>query len=186
MKFKWYKIPLDTEVEIVNKDSRYFRRRGRLGTEDSYGHLGCNVHFENEDGDVFCWDEFLPTQNILDLSKLNVENLAQIFNQNYLYETNRIVVYIGKFTNEDIETAYKNLVKQLASGECNCSKAEYVLALLKEMQKYDAEEIKEPIGEMITFVQWWVKGLRKHVTKDMKDKRYFETEHFKIDFVELD
>lgn len=185
MKFKWYKIPLGTEVEIVNKDSRYFRRKGRLGAEEP-GHLGCNVRFEDGLVDVFCWDELLPTQNILDLSKLNVESLAQIFNQNYLYEANRVVIYIGKFTNEDIETAYKNLVKQLASGECNCNKAEYVLALLSEMRRYDAEEIKEPIGEMITFIQWWVEGLRNHVTKDMKDKRYFETEHFKIDFIELD
>ena len=54
------------------------------------------------------------------------------------------------------------------------------------MQKYDAEAIEDPIGEMITFIQWWVEGLRNHVTKDMKDKRYFETEHFKIDFIELD
>lgn len=185
MKFKWYKIPLGTEVEIVNKDSKYFRRRGMLEAEEP-GHLRCNVYFENGDEDIFCWDEFLPTQNVLDLSKLKVENLSQIFNQNYLYETNRIVVYIAKFTNEDIETAYKNLVEQLASGECNCGKAEYVLALLSELRRYDAEEIKEPIGEMITFVQWWVEGLRNHVTKDMKDKRYFETEHFKIDFVELD
>ena len=184
MKFKWYKIPLGTEVEVVNKDSIYFRIRGKLGAEDP-GHIGCIIRFENED-DVFCWDEFLPIQNILALDKLDVETLSQIFNQSYLYETNRVVVYLGKFTNEDIEQAYKNLLEQLASGECKYSKAEYVLALLSEMQKYDAEAIENPIGEMITFIQWWVEGLRKHVTKDMKDKKYFETEHFKIDFIELD
>lgn len=32
MKFKWYKIPLGTEVEIINKDSRYFRRKGILAS----------------------------------------------------------------------------------------------------------------------------------------------------------
>lgn len=184
MKFKWYKIPFGTEVEIVNKDSRYFRRKGILGAEDP-GHLGCCIKFENGDRDMFCWDEFLPVQNILVLDKLNVEILSQIFNQSYLYETNRVVVYLGKFTNEDIEHAYKNLAEQLASGECKYSKAEYVLALLSEIQKYDAEAIEDPIGEMITFIQWWVEGLRNHVTKDVKDKRYFETEHFKIDFIEL-
>lgn len=183
MKFKWYEIPFGTEVEIVNKDSRHFRKRGRLGAEDP-GHLGCIIRFENKD-DVFCWDEFLPVQNILVLDKLDVETLSQIFNQSYLYETNRVVVYLEKFTNEDIEQAYKDLAEQLASGECKCDKAEYVLALLNEMQRYDAEEIKEPIGEMITFIQWWVEGLRNHVTKDVKDKRYFETEHFKVDFIEL-
>lgn len=120
------------------------------------------------------------------LDKLDVETLSQIFNQSYLYETNRVVIYLEKFTNEDIEQAYKNLAEQLASGECKYSKAEYVLALLNEMQKYDAEAIEDSIGEMITFIQWWVEGLRNHVTKDMKDKRYFETEHFKIDFIELD
>ena len=120
------------------------------------------------------------------MDKLNVETLSQIFNQSYLYETNRVVVYLGKFTNGDIEQAYKNLAEQLASGECKYSKAEYVLALLNEMQKYDAEAIEDPVGEMITFIQWWVEGLRNHVTKDMKDKSYFETERFKIDFIELD
>ena len=128
----------------------------------------------------------MPVQNILVLDKLNVETLSQIFNQSYLYETNRVVVYLGKFTNGDIEQAYKNLAEQLASGECKYSKAEYVLALLNEMQKYDAEAIEDPVGEMITFIQWWVEGLRNHVTKDMKDKSYFETERFKIDFIELD
>lgn len=144
------------------------------------------VDFEIGEADFFCDYEFLPVQNILVLDKLDVETLSQIFNQSYLYETNRVVVYLGKFTNEDIEQAYKNLAEQLASGECKYSKAEYVLALLNEMQKYDAEAIEDPIGEMITFIQWWVEGLRNHVTKDMKDKRYFETEHFKIDFIELD
>ena len=185
MKFKWYEIPIGTEVEIVSKDSRYFRRRGILGAEDP-GHIGCGIRFENGDRDMFCWDEFLPVQNILVLDKLDAESLSKIFNQNYLYETNRIVIYLGKFTNEDIETAYKDLAEQLASGECKCPKAEYALALLNEMQGYDAKEIKEPIGEMITFVQWWVEGLRNHVTKEMEDRRYFEMEHFKIEFIDLD
>lgn len=185
MKFKWYKIPLGTEVEVVNKDSRYFRRKGILASP-APGGAGYCIELENGEADFFCDYEFLPVQNILVLDKLDVETLSQIFNQSYLYETNRVVVYLEKFTDGDIEQAYKSLAEQLASRECNCSKAEYVLALLKEMQKYDAEEIKEPIGEMITFVQWWVEGLRNHATKDMKDKRYFEIEHFKIDFIELD
>lgn len=184
MKFKWYEIPFGTEVEIVNKDSRYFRRKGILASP-APGGAGYCIALENEDADFFCDDEFLPVHNILVLNKLDVETLSQIFNQSYLYETNRVVVYLEKFTNEDIEQAYKDLAEQLASGECKCDKAEYVLALLNQMQSYDAEEIKEPIGEMITFIQWWVEGLRNHVTKDVKDKRYFETEHFKVDFIEL-
>ena len=185
MRFKWYEIPFGTEVEIVNKDSRYFRRKGILASP-APGGAGYCIALENGDADFFCDDEFLPVQNILVLDKLEVETLSQIFNQNYLYETNRVVVYLEKFTNEDMEQAYKNLAEQFASGECKCDKAEYVLALLSEMQKYDAEAIEDPIGEMITFIQWWVEGLRNHVTKDMKDKRYFEVEHFKIDFIELD
>lgn len=39
---------------------------------------------------------------------------------------------------------------------------------------------------MITFVQWWVEGLRKHVTSGNKNRRYFETKLFKIEFIYLD
>ena len=185
MKFKRYKIPFGTEVEVVNKDSRYFRRKGILASSVPR-RAGYCIVLENGGTDFFCDDEFLPVQNILLLDKLYVETLSQIFNQSYLYETNRVVVYLEKFTNEDIEQAYKNLVEQLASGECKCDKAEYVLALLSEMQGYDAEEIEEPIGEMITFIQWWVEGLRNHVTNNSKNRRYFEIEHFQLDFIKLD
>lgn len=186
MKFKWYKIPFDTEVEIINKDSRYFRRKGRLGKEEA-NHHGCNVRFDNGFEDVFGWNEFLPTQNILVLDKLDAKTLSQIFNPNYLYETNRAVIYLGKFMHEDIEKVYKKLAEQLAFGKSiECCNAEYVLALLNEMLGYDTEEMKEPIGEMITFVQWWVEGLRNHVTCEMKNRRYFETEHFQIDFIDLE
>lgn len=185
MKFERYKIHEDTEIEIINKDSRYFRKSGKLGAENP-GHLGCNVEFENGEFDTFCWDEFLPVQNILALDDLKIETLSKVFDQNYLYETNRVVVYLGKFTTEDIEMAYKELAKQLYMGECGCPKAEYVLALLNEMRGYDADDLEIPIGEMIEFVQWWVEGLRNHATNKMKDRRYFEMEHLQIDFVELD
>lgn len=185
MDFKWYKIPFGVEVEVVNKNSSYFRRRGILGVGES-GHFGCSIQFENGDRGQFGWKEILPVQNILVLDKLDAKTLSKIFDQNYLYETNRVVVYLGNFTYEDIEQAYEELSKRLADGEYECDKAEYVLALLNEMQGYDAEEMEVPIGEMITFVQWWVEGLRNHVTKEMKKRRYFETERFKLDFIELD
>lgn len=184
-KFKRYEIPIGTEVEVINKDSNYFRRRGKLGAQDPYG-LGCNIWFENGEYDAFCWDEFLPVKNIIVLDKLDVETLHQIFDTNYLYETNRVVIYLGNFTSEDVENAYKNLATQLARGEKRCSKSEYALALLDSMLGYDEEEFETPIDEMITFVQWWVEGLRNHVTKEVKDRRYFETEDFQIDFIHLD
>ncbi len=46
------------------------------------------------------------------------------------------------------------------------------------MLGYDEEEFETPIEEMITFVQWWVEGLRKHVTSGNKNRRYFETKLF--------
>lgn len=185
MKFKNYTIPEGTEVEIVNKNSRFFRRRGKLEAEEP-GDLGCNVWFEDDEYDVFCYYEFLPVQNIITLDKLEAKKLVQIFDANYLYETNRVVVYIGNFTTEDIEKEYKNIAAQLAKGEPICEKIEYVLALLNSMRGYDEEKFETPIGEMITFVQWWVEGLRNHVTKDVKGRRYFETECFQIDFISLD
>ena len=93
MKFKNYTIPEGTEVEIVNKNSRFFRRRGKLEAEEP-GDLGCNVWFEDDEYDVFCYYEFLPVQNIITLDKLEAKKLVQIFDANYLYETNRVVVYI--------------------------------------------------------------------------------------------
>ena len=80
----------------------------------------------------------------------------------------------------------KNFARKLADGEGRCDNAEYVLALLDSMLGYDEEEFETPIEEMITFVQWWVEGLRKHVTSGNKNRRYFETKLFKIEFIYLD
>lgn len=135
---------------------------------------------------LFAGMKFLPVKNIIVLDKLDVETLLQIFDANYLYETNRVVIYLGNFTSEDVENAYKNLATQLARGEKRYAKSEYALALLDSMLGYDEEEFETPIDEMITFVQWWVEGLRNHVTKEVKDRRYFETEDFQIDFIHLD
>lgn len=119
------------------------------------------------------------------LDELSVETLSQIFNPEYLYETNKIVVYLGKLTQDDVEKSYQELVTMLADGSSRCDKSEYVLALLNDMSGYDENDFETPIGEMITFVQWWVEGLRKHVTSGNKNRRYFETECFEIEFIHL-
>ena len=128
----------------------------------------------------------LNLQNILKITDLQPETLAQIFNQNYLYETNRVIIYFRKFSYEEVENAYEELARKHADGEGRCDNAEYVLALLDSMLGYDEEEFETPIEEMITFVQWWVEGLRKHVTSGNKNRRYFETKLFKIKFIYLD
>lgn len=48
MKFKWYEIPYGEEVEIVNKDSRHFRKRGIVETSDPDG-IGCSIRFDNNE-----------------------------------------------------------------------------------------------------------------------------------------
>lgn len=185
MKFKWYEIPYGEEVEIVNKDSRHFRKRGIVETSDPDG-IGCSIRFDNNEYDMLCWEEIIPVQNILKITDLQPETLAQIFNQNYLYETNRVIISFRKFSCEEVENAYEELARKLADGEGRCDNAEYVLALLDSMLGYDEEEFETPIEEMITFVQWWVEGLRKHVTSGNKNRRYFETKLFKIEFIYLD
>lgn len=135
---------------------------------------------------MLCWEEIIPVQNILKITDLQPETLAQIFNQNYLYETNRVIIYFRKFSYEEVENAYEELARKHADGEGRCDNAEYVLALLDSMLGYDEEEFETPIEEMITFVQWWVEGLRKHVTSGNKNRRYFETKLFKIKFIYLD
>lgn len=185
LKFKRYKIPYGTEVEIINKDSRYFMRKGVLVTttpeETRY-----MIDFGNKTVESFGWNEFLPVKNILKIPNLSPETLSQIFDPNYLYETNKVVVYLGNFTYEEVGEAYKELARNLVDGNRVCDKAEYVLALLDNMCGYDEEELETPIDEMIMFVQWWVEGLRKHVTNGTKKRRYFETECFEIEFIRLD
>lgn len=147
---------------------------------------GCTIDFGNKTVESFGRNEFLPVKNILKIPNLLPETLSQIFDPNYLYETNKVVVYLGNFTYEEVGDTYKELARNLADGNRVCDKAEYVLALLDNMCGYDEEEFETPIDEMIMFVQWWVEGLRKHVTSGSKNRRYFETECFEIEYIRLD
>lgn len=61
MEVENWEIPIGTEVEIINKDSRFFSRKGTKGANDDWG-IGCNIWFEDGTFDCFCWDEFLPVQ----------------------------------------------------------------------------------------------------------------------------
>ena len=182
---KRYKIPYGTEVEIVNKNSRYFRKTGTLVnyTPEDNEYM---VVFEDKNGDSFCEffrrEEVLPVQNILKITDLQKKTLAEVFDPNYLYETNKVVVYLGDFTYEEVENAYRGITEDFTEYYMTGQ----VLILLESMLGYDEDEFDIPIAEMITFVQWWAEGLRTHVTSGNKNRRYFSTEDFELEFVKLD
>ena len=181
---KRYKIPYGTDVEIINKNSKYFRKTGTLAKyvpEDNE----FMVVFEDDNSDPFCkffrCEEVLPVQNILKITDLQLKTLAQVFDQDYLYETNKVVVYLKRFTHEEVENAYREITEDYTEYYMNGQ----VLVLLESMLGYDDDELDIPIAEMITFVQW-VEGLRKHVTSGNKNRRYFSADNFELEFVKLD
>ena len=188
-----YKIPLGTKVEIVSKCS-YNGRIGKLGAKETGGLDAHNVYFSNAEFDfnTFMDDEIVPVQNILTIDNLEYETLCKVFEHNYIYETDRIIVKQKKFTYEEIETALEEYTALLAKifsknadfgeeGICLNNRGK-VLELLNLMadddyKKYD--NTATAIEEAIMYEQWWTEGFRKHITWSGKDKklpRYFNPE----------
>lgn len=155
-KGKKYKIPIYETVEIVNPESPYFRRQGTLCSvykniftvafHENWVHLiVCNDGCIDSDGQLeierFDRNDILPAQNILTIDSLDAETLAKIFEREYLYETNRVVVYYKEFSRKKIEKAYYKLAANIAKGKYSSKYDEKVLVLLNEMRGYDKEEI---------------------------------------------
>lgn len=186
-----YKIPIGTKVEIISNCS-YNGKIGKLGAKDPDGLSAYNVWFDDETFDCFMDDEFLPIQNILTIDNLEYETLCKVFDHNYIYETDRIIVKQKKFTYEEIETALEEYAALLAKifskdadfgeeGVCLNNRGK-VLELLNLMADDDYEKYHNTataIEEAIMYEQWWMEGFRKHITwndKDKKSLRYFNPE----------
>lgn len=192
MKKRKYEIPLHTKVEIISEGNSYNGRIGTLGAKDPDGLPAYNVWFDDEEFDCFMDDEFIPVQNIITIDNLKYETLCKVFDHNYIYETDRIIVKQKKFTYEEIETALEEYTALLAKifsndadfgedGICLNDRGK-VLELLYLMaddnyEKYD--NTTTTIEEAIMFEQWRTEGFRKHLTwngKDKKTPRYFNPE----------
>lgn len=175
-----YKIPLGTKVEIVSKCSDN-GRIGELGAKETGGLDAHNVYFSNAEFDfnTFMDDEIVPVQNIITIDNLEYETLCKVFDHNYIYETDRIIVKQKKFTYECVQEALLKVMKKLSEEfaerkyKDKCGK---VIDLLISILSYD-EDNPTAIQEALLFEQWWVKGLRGDCknTKGRKP-RYFNPE----------
>ena len=175
-----YEIPIGTKVEIISEGSRYNGRIGTLGASDPSGMPDHNVWFDNDEFDCFMDDEFLPVQNIITIDNLEYETLSRVFNHNYIYETDRIIVKQKQFTHEEMKEALSKFISFLSDEfekeeyKSNCGK---IIDLLVYMLSCD-EDDPIAIQETLLFEQWWVDGLRNYSTKECRtsNKRYFNPE----------
>lgn len=192
MRKRRYEIPLGTKVEIISEDNSYNNRIGTLGAKDPDGLPAHNVWFDDGTFDCFMDDEFIPIQNIITIDSLKYETLCKVFDHNYIYETDRIIVKQKKFKYEEIETAleeYTILLAKIFSKDAdfgeegirldNRGKVLELLYLMTndDYEKYDGTATA--IEEAIMYGQWWTEGFRKHLTwngKDKKSPQYFNSE----------
>ena len=175
-----YEIPLDTKVEIISRCS-YNGKIGTLGAKETGGLDAHNVYFSRDEFDfsTFMDDEFVPVQNILTIDDLEYETLCKVFDHNYIYETDKIIVKQKKFTYEYVQKALLELMKMLtdefAEGKYK-DKCGKVIDLLVYMLSCD-EDDPIAIQETLLFEQWWVKGLRDDCKSSKGRKpRYFNPE----------
>lgn len=188
-----YEMPLGTKVEIMTEGflGRKFNGKiGKSGAKDPGGLDAHMVYFNNGEFDIFMDNEFMPVQNILTIDNLDYETLCKVFDHNYIYDTDRILVKQKKFTYEEIETAlekYTTLLAKIFSkdadfgeeGICVDNRGK-VLDLLQSMlnDNYDDcnSKIATAIEEEVMYEQWQIEGFRKHLIWSGKDKnamRYF-------------
>lgn len=190
---KKYKIHFGATVEIISEDSSYNGRIGTLGAKDPDGLSAYNVWFDDEVFDCFMDDEFMPVQNIIIIDNLDYETLCKVFEHNYIYDTDRIIVKQKRFAETQIEAAleqYSALLAKIHSkdadfgeeGICLHNRGK-ILDLLQAMlgDNYSNHDNKmaTAIEEAIMYEQWQIEGFRKHLTwngKDKKSPRYFNPE----------
>lgn len=98
-----YTIPFDTKVEIVLKGSGYNGRIGTLGAKYPGNLEAHNVYFDENEFATFMDDEIVPVQNIITIDNLEYETLCKVFEHNYIYDTDRIIVKQKKFTYENVQ-----------------------------------------------------------------------------------
>lgn len=179
MKKRRYEIPLGTKVEIIADGYSDNGRIGMLGAKDPSGLPAHKVRFGNGEFSIFMDDEFMPVQNIITIDNLEYDTLCKVFDHNYIYETDRIIVKQKKFTYECVQKALlkvmKTLTGEFAEGRYK-DKCGKVIDLLVYMLSCD-EDDPIAIQETLLFEQWWVKGLRDDCKSSKGRKpRYFNPE----------
>lgn len=189
---KRYEIPLKTEVEIINENSKYFGRKGIIGVKDPCGLYAYNVWFNTDSNDkefdCFMEDEFIPRQNIITIDNLEYETLSGVFSTWYLYETDKVLIKMKNFSVEEIEAAivkHAKIVEQIYDDSFEIGEEGIetgnrgkIIDLLEAMLNDDFEKGEsDNLRETIMLNQWIVDGLRRHVTGSCKKpKRYFNPE----------
>ena len=130
--------------------------------------------------------------NVITIDDLEYETLNEIYDGQFIYETDTIIVKQKKFSEKEIELALMNQTKLLAKVYDNSSdigKDEIVMnnrgkiiELLSEMvgDDYDDPDMSTSIQEAIMQRQWQTEGLRKYCTWNGKEEdkllRYFNPE----------
>jgi hypothetical protein len=189
-----YQVPLRTEVEIISESSNYNGKIGTLGAKYPGNLKAHNVYFSDAeyDFDTFMDYEIVPVRNIITIDNLEYETLCKVFDHDYIYETDRIIVKQKKFSHEEIESAlekYTSLLAKIFSRDADFGEEGIrldsrgkVLELLNLMADDDYEKYDNTataIEEAIMYEQWWTEGFRKHITWNGKGKklpRYFNPE----------
>lgn len=129
--------------------------------------------------------------NIIIINNLEYETLNKIYDGQFIYDTDRIVVKQKKFSKQEIELALMNHTKLLAKvydnsfdigeDENEMNNRGSIIELLSEMlgDDYDDTDMSTSIQETIKNRQWQTEGLRKYCMwngKEDKPLRYFNPE----------
>lgn len=127
----------------------------------------------------------------LTINDLSYETLSKVFSSDVLYDTDKIIVKLKMFTNEEVERALAEHSKYLAnvysldedfiSDEKPLNDRGKIIELLSDMLGYDLDDIDEmgtAIQETLLFEQMKLYGLRKFVFSNRfkNRQRYFNPE----------
>ena len=130
----------------------------------------------------------LRENKVIIIGDLTYETLSKVFDNNLLYDTNRIIIKQKVFTNEDVEMALDehtkyisdayDLHKQCTSNRNSIEDRGKVIDLLSNMLAYDLSDSSEmgtAIQEVLLFRQMQLYGMRKFVygSESRVRKRYF-------------
>lgn len=133
----------------------------------------------------------LRENKVIIIGDLTYETLSKVFDNNILYDTNRIIIKQKVFSNEDVERALAehtkyisdayDLHKQCASNRNSLEDRGKVIDLLSNMLSYDLSDSSEmgtAIQETLLFRQMQLYGMRKFVygSANRIRKRYFNPE----------
>ena len=120
------------------------------------------------------------------INDLSYETLSKVFSSDILYDTDKIVIKLKMFTDEEVEKALAEHTQYLAnvysldnhfvSDEKSLNDRGRIIELLSDMLGYDLDNIDEmgtAIQETLLFEQMKLYGLRKFVFGNRIRQRYF-------------